>query len=115
MTAEVALTWPAVLTGELAEQSHALIGAVTALGGAIGWMDPPSRAETDEWLVGAFARIAVGDGAMCTTWRDGRLVAMGGWLRDRSPTSGTWPSWSRSWSILAPGAGGSGSLSPGRW
>jgi ribosomal protein S18 acetylase RimI-like enzyme len=82
VTAEVALTWPAVLTGELAEQSHALIGAVTALGGAIGWMDPPSRAETDEWLVGAFARIAAGDGAMCTAWRDGRLVAMGGWLRD---------------------------------
>jgi ribosomal protein S18 acetylase RimI-like enzyme len=85
VTAEVALTWPAVLTGELAERSHALIGAVTDLGGAIGWMDPPSRAETDEWLAGAFARIAAGDGGMCIAWRDGRLVAMGGWLRDEVP------------------------------
>ena len=73
------------MTDELARQSHVLIGAVTGLGGAIGWMTPPTRAETDEWLAGAFASIAAGDGALCTAWRDGRLVAMGAWLRDQAP------------------------------
>ena len=79
------LVWPAGMTDELAEHSHALISAVTALGGAIGWMSPPSRAETDEWLAGALASTAVGDGALCTAWQDGRLVAMGLWRREEVP------------------------------
>lgn len=82
MAAEVDLVWPTSMTSELAGRSHALIGAVTELGGAIGWMSPPPRAETDEWLAGALARVAARDGAMCTAWRDGDLVAMGLWLRD---------------------------------
>ena len=85
MAAESGLVWPTGMTDELARQSHALIGAVTGLGGAIGWMSPPTRAETDQWLAGVFASIAAGDGALCTAWRDGRLVAMGAWLRDQVP------------------------------
>ncbi len=85
MTAESGLAWPTSMTDELALQSHLLIGAVTSLGGAIGWMSPPTRAETDEWLAGVFTSIAAGDGALCTAWRDDRLVAMGAWLRDQVP------------------------------
>lgn len=85
MTAESGLAWPTSMTDELARQSHLLIGAVTRLGGAIGWMSPPTRAETDEWLAGVFTSIAAGDGALCTAWRDDRLVAMGAWLRDQVP------------------------------
>jgi len=85
MAAESGLVWPTGMTDELARQSHLLIGAVTGLGGAIGWMSSPTRAETDQWLAGVFASIAAGDGALCTAWRDGRLVAMGAWLRDQVP------------------------------
>ena len=85
MIAESGLAWPTSMTDELARQSHLLIGAVTRLGGAIGWMSPPTRAETDQWLAGVFASVAAGDGALCTAWRDGRLVAMGAWLRDQVP------------------------------
>jgi ribosomal protein S18 acetylase RimI-like enzyme len=85
VTAEPGLAWPTGMTDELARQSHLLIGAVTELGGAIGWLSPPTRAETDEWLASVFASIAAGDGALCTAWRDGRLVAMGAWLRDQVP------------------------------
>jgi len=85
VAAESGLEWPTDMTDELARQSHLLIGAVTELGGAIGWMTPPTRAETDEWLADMFASIVAGDGALCTAWRDGRLVAMGGWLRDQVP------------------------------
>ena len=85
MAAESGLVWPTGMTDELARQSHALIGDVTGLGGAIGWMSPPTRTETDQWLAGVFASIAAADGALCTAWRDGRLVAMGAWLRDQVP------------------------------
>jgi ribosomal protein S18 acetylase RimI-like enzyme len=85
VAAEPALVWPTGMTDELARQSYLLIGAVTELGGAVGWMTPPTRAETDEWLAGVFASIAAGDGALCTAWRAGRLVAMGVWLRDQAP------------------------------
>ena len=85
MATESGLVWPTGMTDELARQSHALIGTVTGLGGAIGWMSPPTRAETDQWLAGVFASVAAGDGALCTAWRDGRLVAMGAWLRDQVP------------------------------
>jgi ribosomal protein S18 acetylase RimI-like enzyme len=80
----VDLVWPREVTDELAGQSCALIGAVTGLGGAIGWMSPPSRAETDDWLEGVVAAAAAGDGAMCTAWREGQLAAMGLWRRDEA-------------------------------
>jgi ribosomal protein S18 acetylase RimI-like enzyme len=84
VAADVALTWPTQMTAELAEQSYALIGAVTALGGAIGWLRPPSRAQTDDWLTGMLASAAAGDGAMCAAWLDGRLAAMGAWRREEA-------------------------------
>jgi ribosomal protein S18 acetylase RimI-like enzyme len=84
VAAEAEFTWPARMTAELAEQSHALIGAVTALGGAIGWLSPPPRAQADDWLAGMLASVAAGDGAVCTAWLDGRLVAMGAWRREEA-------------------------------
>jgi ribosomal protein S18 acetylase RimI-like enzyme len=84
MAADVDLTWPTEMTAELAEQAHGLIGAVTALGGAIGWLTPPSRAETDAWLAGVLASVAAGDGALCATWLDGGLVAIGLWRREEA-------------------------------
>jgi ribosomal protein S18 acetylase RimI-like enzyme len=81
---EITLTWPAEMTGELAAQAHQLIVAVVELGGAIGWMSQPPRAETDGWLVGALAAVAAGDGALCAGWQDGQLVAIGMWRRDEA-------------------------------
>jgi len=76
------LVWPAEVTEPLAAQCHALIEAVVGLGGAVGWLAPPPRAETDAWLAGMIADVAAGDGALCTAWQDGRMTAMGGWRRD---------------------------------
>lgn len=87
---EITLTWPAEMTGELAAQTHQLIAAVVELGGAIGWMSQPPRAETDGWLTGALAAVAAGDGALCAGWLDStrsqgrQLVAMGMWRRDEA-------------------------------
>ena len=84
VTSGVDLRWPREVTDGLAEQCCALIGAVSALGGAIGWMSPPSRAATDDWLEGVIAAVAAGDGAMCTAWREGQLAAIGLWRRDEA-------------------------------
>jgi ribosomal protein S18 acetylase RimI-like enzyme len=81
---EVTLTWPAGVAGDLAAEVHRLIAAVVELGGAIGWLSVPSRAQTDGWLADALAAVAAEDGALCAGWRDGRLVAMGMWRRDES-------------------------------
>jgi len=78
------LAWPTQVTETLAGQSHTLIQAVVSLGGAIGWLSPPPRAETDEWLAGMIAAVTAGDGALGTVWRDGQMVAMGGWRRDEA-------------------------------
>ena len=83
MPAGLDMEWPAQVTGTLADQSCALIQAVTGLRGAIGWLGPPSRAEPmNGWKV--IATVAAGDGAMCTIWRDEMLVAMGSWRRDNA-------------------------------
>jgi ribosomal protein S18 acetylase RimI-like enzyme len=81
---EITLTWPSEMTGDLAEQVHRLIAAVVELGGAIGWLSVPPRAETDDWLAGALAAVAAGDGALCAGWQGERLVAMGMWRRDEA-------------------------------
>jgi ribosomal protein S18 acetylase RimI-like enzyme len=85
VTADLSLVWPTEMTDELAAQSHTLIGLVAGLGGAIGWMTPPSRAETDDWLESVIALTMSGDGALCTAWREGHLLAMGLWRRDEAP------------------------------
>jgi ribosomal protein S18 acetylase RimI-like enzyme len=72
------------VTDELAEQCSALIAAVSALGGAIGWTSTPSRTATDDWLESVIAAVAAGDGAMCTARREGKLAAMGLWRRDEA-------------------------------
>jgi ribosomal protein S18 acetylase RimI-like enzyme len=81
---DVRLTWTTEPDGDLAAQVHRLIAAVVELGGAIGWMSVPPPAQTGAWLAGALAAVAVGDGALCTGWQDGQLVAMGMWRRDEA-------------------------------
>jgi ribosomal protein S18 acetylase RimI-like enzyme len=85
VTTRVDVQWPTGWTDDLAERSHELIHAVSELGGAIGWMSPPSRAETDRWLDGVLRAAAAGDAAMCIAMVDGRLAAMGLWRRDQAP------------------------------
>ena len=80
----VSLDWPAEWTAELSAQALGLFRAVVALGGAIGWMSGPTPAAAEAWLTSAFAAIARGDGAMCTGWRGGQLVALGMWRRDEA-------------------------------
>jgi ribosomal protein S18 acetylase RimI-like enzyme len=56
---------------------------VVADGGAVGYPDPPSRAQVDEWLDDVLADVRAGDGALVLARVDGVVAAMGTWRRER--------------------------------
>jgi GNAT superfamily N-acetyltransferase len=82
MAPEIALTWPDGPTDELSVDIHRIIHAVTALGGAVGWLEPPSQDESDVWLLPLLDEVARGDAALCVASADGVAAAFGCWRRD---------------------------------
>ncbi|GAA2370780.1 GNAT family N-acetyltransferase [Streptomyces cuspidosporus] len=89
MTDRVELIWPTTLGDALRASTHRMVHAVTATGGAIGYLAPPDRAETDAWLDGVLADVRTGDAALalaaaedgsgevlgCALWRRRAAVA----------------------------------------
>ena len=73
------LAWlPGSVDDPLLDAVHRVVEAVMRLGGAVGWVDVPDRAETAGWLAGIAAESppAGPDGAAL---RDGRVEALGRW------------------------------------
>lgn len=60
---------------------HRILHDVVELGGAVGYLDPPSRAQTDPWVEQALAAVATGDAALALALVDGTAEAMGLWRR----------------------------------
>lgn len=85
MAAQIALTWPNSPTDELSTDIHRIIHAVTALGGAVGWVEPPSPDESDGWLLPLMDEVARGDAALCLASVNGVPAALGCWRRDPGP------------------------------
>jgi ribosomal protein S18 acetylase RimI-like enzyme len=90
MAPEIALTWPASPSDELSAHVHRIIHAVTALGGAVGWLEPPDREQTDAWLLPLLDEVGRGDAALCVatpgaTEPDATPAALGCWRRDPGP------------------------------
>jgi GNAT superfamily N-acetyltransferase len=85
MAPEITLTWPTSPTDELSIHVHRIIHAVTALGGAVGWLEPPSPEDSDAWLLPLLDEVARGDAALCLASADGRPEALGCWRRDPGP------------------------------
>jgi len=82
MGLDIALTWPTGPTEELSVHMHRIIHAVTSLGGAVGWLEPPSREESDAWLLPVLDQVARGDAALCVATVDSVPAALGCWRRD---------------------------------
>jgi len=85
MAPETALTWPTGPTDQLSTDVHRIIHAVTALGGAVGWLEPPSREESDSWLLPLLDEVARGDAALCVASTGATPTAFGCWRRDPGP------------------------------
>jgi ribosomal protein S18 acetylase RimI-like enzyme len=63
-----------------------VVTAVMVGGGAVGWLDVPSRAEIDTWLDGILAAVAAGQARLAAVVDGGRVEALGRWVRYDKPT-----------------------------
>jgi ribosomal protein S18 acetylase RimI-like enzyme len=61
------------------DAAHRVVEAVMRLGGAVGWVHVPDRAETAEWLTGIAAEVAAGRTRMAVVSVGGRVEALGRW------------------------------------
>ena len=76
------LAWlPGSVEAPLLDAVHRVVGAVMRLGGAVGWVDAPDRAETAGWLAGIAAEVKAGRTRMALLELDGRVAALGRWTR----------------------------------
>jgi ribosomal protein S18 acetylase RimI-like enzyme len=67
---------------------HRVVEAVMRLGGAVGWVHVPDRAETAEWLTGILAEVAAGRTRMAVVSAGGRIEALGRWSWYAKPAVG---------------------------
>ncbi|WP_090929523.1 GNAT family N-acetyltransferase [Nonomuraea jiangxiensis] len=79
------LTWPDTSDEALLAAVHRVMRAVVALGGAVGYLDPPSRDQTDPWLEEILKAVRDGDARLALARVDGTVQAMGLWRRNPSP------------------------------
>lgn len=77
----VTVTLPVEDSPGLRAAVHRVLAAVTASGGAVGWLSEATGAESDAWLAPVLAAARSGDGALCVVSVDGRVEAMGAWRR----------------------------------
>ena len=58
---------------------HRVVSAVVELGGAVGWLQPPTIAELGRWLREWHAATATGRAGFALCRLDGQVQALGGW------------------------------------
>ncbi|GAA1368456.1 GNAT family N-acetyltransferase [Catellatospora chokoriensis] len=78
--AAVRLDWPTRADEQLRGECHRVIAAVVELGGAIGWLQMPSREKTDAWLDAILQTAGTGRGGLAVARVDSRVEALGAWL-----------------------------------
>jgi ribosomal protein S18 acetylase RimI-like enzyme len=65
---------------------HRVVAAVMERQGAVGWLGVPSLAETTAWLDDILAAVAAGQARLAVVLLDGRIEALGRWVRYEKPT-----------------------------
>lgn len=74
------------VAGDAAEAAQRLFAELVAGGAALGWVDPPSRAEIGALMDKVTAAARAGNGALRLAYSGDRLVGLGYWLRYERPT-----------------------------
>jgi ribosomal protein S18 acetylase RimI-like enzyme len=78
--------WATTASPSLAGEVHRIVHAVASLGGAVGWLTPPTAAQSALWLDAALAGCVPQQGAaptagVCVVRGDGVAQALGCWRR----------------------------------
>ena len=81
MEPKIELLWPASLDSQLRAGTHRVLHDVAESGGAIGYLSPPTTADTDAWLEEILIAVRAGDAALVLAVVDHRLQATGLWRR----------------------------------
>jgi ribosomal protein S18 acetylase RimI-like enzyme len=71
---------------DVVDAAQAILAELVAGGAALGWVDPPSKAEIAELMAKVSAASRAGDGALRLAYSGKRLVGLGYWLRYERPT-----------------------------
>lgn len=82
---EAALGWLDPADPPAPDQVHRVVAAVLELGGAVGWVTVPDRAESDRWLAERTAEVAAGRSRVALLSVGGRLAGVGRWSWYASP------------------------------
>jgi ribosomal protein S18 acetylase RimI-like enzyme len=80
------LRWLAAAEPSTYAAVHRVVAAVLEQGGAVGWLDVPSFAQTVGWLDGILTAVAAGQARLAVVEQGGRIVALGRWVRYDKPT-----------------------------
>jgi ribosomal protein S18 acetylase RimI-like enzyme len=81
MRPTIELQWPASSDPQLRAGTHRVLHDVAESGGAIGYLSPPTTADTDAWLEEILIAVRAGDAALVLAVVDHRLQATGLWRR----------------------------------
>lgn len=81
MPPKIELLWPASPDSQLRAGIHRVLRDVAESGGAIGYLSPPTTADTDAWLEEILIAVRAGDAALVLAVVDHRLQATGLWRR----------------------------------
>ncbi|WP_336205760.1 GNAT family N-acetyltransferase [Nonomuraea sp. LPB2021202275-12-8] len=76
------LTWPDTADEALLSAVHRVMHAVAELGGAIGYLEPPGREQTDPWVEETLKAVRNGDARLALATVDGVVEGMGLWRRE---------------------------------
>ncbi|WP_424637528.1 N-acetyltransferase family protein [Embleya sp. AB8] len=85
MQPKIELLWPTTADPHLRAGVHRVLHDVAALGGAIGYLTPPTEAQTDVWLDEVLDGVRAGHMALVVALVDGDVRATALWRRNLHP------------------------------
>jgi ribosomal protein S18 acetylase RimI-like enzyme len=73
------MQWLDRVDDQTIRDAHRVVSAVVELGGAVGWLQTPTRAGISQWLGQWHAAAATGRAGLALCRVNGQLEAVGGW------------------------------------
>jgi ribosomal protein S18 acetylase RimI-like enzyme len=78
---KIEVRWPVSADAELRADVHRLLHDVVELGGAVGYLHPPTEAESGAWLEETLSGVRSGNAALAVALVGRRVEAIGLWRR----------------------------------